>query len=952
MQKIDAMLSCRHETWVFISMPSILLKSLQPASPRRAKLRTPRLPGDIVVRPRLLARLNRKAALTLVIAPPGYGKTTLVASWLAQLDLRTAWLSLDEEDDEPLSFLAALIGAMATIFPDFGAELLATLSSPNSGPLTDLAVRLVNELNDVAHDFVLVLDDYHCIREPAIHQLLLDLVVYPPQAMHLVVITRHDPPLPWRIRMRGDLCELRAADLGFTEAEATQFLVKATARAIDIGAARTLVEQTQGWVTSLRLAALALGRAGEGASWSDVTSSDFRSISGYFSEEVFSGFEPDTLAFLLRTSILEILSGPLCDCVAGVDAGSAVPGKHGGALLRHFERAGVFTAAMDDEGEWYRYHPLFREVLRRRLAQAASADDIAELYARAAAWHEERGLLDEALAYALGTGRMEYAIAFIRRHRHPLLNNFEWRRLERWVEQFPAATIAAHVELSLAKAWTDFLRYKMPEIGSELKHLNMLLAELPADADGGRTWRAEAMTLRSQQCVINGDAAGAVEAAQSALADLPPELFYVRSSTMSFLAVACQMAGRQQQAFDYIDSFMAEPWVPRDLALARSLQLRGHVAVAAADVADLEALSPKLLQLVSARGMKTTMCWAHYFWATACYLQNNLQGAAQHFAAVLELMDYAHASTYTYSAIGLALTYQAQGRAEEATAVLDGARLCLAAQQQFFVRGAADAAAAELAARQGRTEEAQRWIAREGRQFVDDAFPAHYTPGLAFVWILLTAGTEECLREAQSRLTQQMEFAVRTHRTPTQVEALALEAALHEMEGNRVQARAALARALMLAESRGVVRIFVDLAQRLLPLFGELTLEGPAASFARHIRNIVAISAESQARVAAGPAPAHGADADTARAESHVPPPPPAEPPDRRNLRTLLTYREMDVLRLLEQRFTNKEIAHALGITTETVRQHTVNLFRKLGVENRRQAVAAAQRLHFFDGGA
>jgi ATP/maltotriose-dependent transcriptional regulator MalT len=285
---------------------------------------------------------------------------------------------------------------------------------------------------------------------------------------------------------------------------------------------------------------------------------------------------------------------------------------------------------------------------------------------------------------------------------------------------------------------------------------------------------------------------------------------------------------------------------------------------------------------------------------------------------------------------------------------LEGARLRLAAQQQFFVRGAADAAAAELAARQGRSEEAQRWIAREGRQFVHDAFPVHYTPGLAFVWILVAAGTPECLREAQSRVAQQMELAVRTHRVLTQIEALALTAVVCEMQGDRVQALGVLARALTLAESCGVVRIFVDLAQALLPLFGELTLAEPVASFANHVRNIAAMSAENQARAAAGAglASSNGDHADPTRPESHALPAPQAERPHGPDLNTLLTYREMDVLRLLKQRLTNKEIAYALGITTETVRQHTVNLFRKLGVENRRQAVAAAQRLHFFEDNA
>ena len=212
----------------------------------------------MVDRPRLLARLNRMAALSLVVAPAGYGKTTLVGAWLAQANMPSAWLSLDESDNDPALFLAALTTAMATIFPGFGGDIRGGINSPQGVPFADLAVLFINQLNDLDRAFILVLDDYHVIHAPRIHQLLVDLVTYPPRAMHLVLTTRHDPPLPWRVRTRSSLCELRAADLGFTEDEAAQFLARSSNRPLGPAATRTLVKQSQGWITSLRLTALAM----------------------------------------------------------------------------------------------------------------------------------------------------------------------------------------------------------------------------------------------------------------------------------------------------------------------------------------------------------------------------------------------------------------------------------------------------------------------------------------------------------------------------------------------------------------------------------------------------------------------------------------------------------------------------------------------------------------------
>ncbi|MFN8466563.1 MAG: LuxR C-terminal-related transcriptional regulator [Caldilineaceae bacterium] len=928
-------------------------------SPRRVKLRPPRLPEDLVARPRLLARLNRMAALSLIVAPAGYGKTTLVGMWLAQTDLPYAWLSLDEGDNDPALFLAGLAGALAAISPGFGVDILEGINSPHTTTFADLAVLLINQLNELSDDFILVLDDYHAIHDPVIHQLLIGLATYPPRAMHLVITTRYDPPLPWRVRTRSSLCELRAADLRFTEQEAAEFLAKVSDHPVAGIDTCALVEQSQGWVTSLRLTALAMRIQGADGRWSNMTNASFRDFGEYFGTELLAGLAPHTMAFLLRTSILDPLCGPLCDYVLAGAHGGAEFHEDSAVLLRTLERTGAFTVALDDDGTWYRYHPLLREVLRRRLEDETPKIEIAALYRRASTWLEEHNLYDEALAYALNSGEIAYAVAFLQRRRPQLLDNLEWRRVERWLQQFPPPTIERYVELLLTRAWINQWRYNVPEVQADLDCIEAMLAGFAPDEPRLGVWHGEVAALRSQQSLANGDADGAVAAAHLALTTLPPGQFYSRTIAIVHLALACQMLGQWELARTVIDNSVGQHGIPRDMALARVITLRAYINLPATNLLETRTDVPTLLQILTARGIKTSAAWAHHFWACVSYLQNDLHSAAEHFGAVLELVDHAHTLAYAHSAIGLALVYQAQGFAQEAKGVVEGAKRTLAARQQAYALQLVGAFAADLAARQGRIEEALRWVAREGRHFTYDFLPMFYVPGLAFVRILLTSATPGNQHAAETWLEKQTEYAVRMHNNHAQIQCYVLAAALRESLGDRKDALAALQRALALAEQGQDVRVFVDLAAELAPLFDALAADQPLWGFAARVHGALRIDGQPPSMGRQGPTAEQFAAEIQDGGEDDVT----VRMPDdgkatgqevgqtagERDLRELLTYRETDVLRLLEQRLTNKEIAHLLGISTETVRQHTVNLFRKLNVGNRRQAIVVARSRGYFE---
>jgi LuxR family maltose regulon positive regulatory protein len=415
------------------------------------------------------------------------------------------------------------------------------------------------------------------------------------------------------------------------------------------------------------------------------------------------------------------------------------------------------------------------------------------------------------------------------------------------------------------------------------------------------------------------------------------------------------MAGDLPRAYSLLDATAEEPWISRDLAFMRTIQLRSYVNLAAANLGEVLATVPNLLSIASARAIKTSVAWAHYFLGCASYLQNELGRALENFSAVIDLADFAHTRAYTHSAIGLALTHQALGRPHAAVAAVTAAREFLAGMHFNHALPLIDAFAAELGARQGRVEEAVRWAARENRYLAEDATPLFYAPGLAIVRIYLVAGATDRLDEAQATLQRQKDRALRTHNVHLQIQSFALEAALHCVQGNPQQAVAALSYALALAEGGQVMRVFVDLAPHLAPICTELAAYTGLSGFAAQACTAIEIELEHQVRAVGGPAAELPATDGAALAQeipqnSLVSPEATSAPGDESDLRQVLTYREMDVLNLLNLRLTNKEIARALGISAETVRQHTVNLFRKLHVDNRRQAVVAAHSMGYFNG--
>lgn len=373
-----------------------MLTALIPFVPR-TKLRPPRLPHDIVLRTRLLARLDRPQTLTLIVAPAGYGKTTLAGSWVAHCSRPTAWVSLDAEDNTLAVFVQELVMAVRSVFPTFGDEILSLVASTVELTPDMVLPGLLNSLDQLDRDFVLVLDDYHHIVDSSIHQLLWGLLAHPPRPLHLVLTARHDPPIPPRLRVNSAVTELRTGDLSFTAAETGEFLRQFVAQPLDAQAISTLVQQSEGWAACLRLVALFLHQRPDITCVQDVLCGSRHFLLGYLDAEVIGRLATDVQLFLARTSLLSQLNGSLCAAVIG----ASPPTIDSLATLRMLEQAGIFITALDVEREWFQYHGLFRTLLQHKLHMLHKPAEIDVLTQRASAWYAQQCHCADSLPPAL-----------------------------------------------------------------------------------------------------------------------------------------------------------------------------------------------------------------------------------------------------------------------------------------------------------------------------------------------------------------------------------------------------------------------------------------------------------------------------------------------------------------------------------------------------------------------
>jgi LuxR family maltose regulon positive regulatory protein len=921
------------------------------------KLHIPPCRPGFVSRPRLVDRLEEGLRmgrrLALLSAPAGFGKTTLLSEWIhraRQETLPVAWLSLDEDDNDPARFLTYLVAALQGVQPDLGEGILSALRSPQPPSLEVLLVALANEIASLPGTtaYLLVLDDYHVTKARPVHQALAWLLEHlprPPLGPHLVVASRSDPPLPLaRLRGQGMLTELRVDDLRFTPEEAAAFLQGVAGLPLTNAQVTALESRTEGWITGLQLAALALQpAASDPAGGEDRIARAIQEFAGshrfvldYLVEEVLQQ-QPESLQrFLLETSVLERMTGPLCDAVTG--------GEGGQAVLEELERANLFVVPLDGERRWVRYHRLFADLLRARLplwGPALGCAPAVELHSRASAWYEEAGYVADAVAHALDARDLSRAAGLVEAQGLPMLRRGELATLLGWLQALPEETIAARPWLQIYHAWALALSGSGEAAGLRLEALDRL-----DDTVLTGEMRGHAAAIRAYAAAMANDIASAIQHAQQALVLLPEDELTVRAVVSFTLGGISLMAGQVAGAHQAFAEAIAAGRRAGNLhvavpALTRmaSLQVEeGRLQVAAAAYREA-------LDLASGGGARPLPVAASAYSGLArlLYEWNDLDAAEEYLVKSVELgRQWGNVDALAEDYFDLARLHLARGmagRAEDAAGQVD--RLLRGTPVHPLVASRLAAHRAWLALARGDVAAANRWLTGTGLVARD---PIHYTRLFEQVTLARLLLARQELEGAQELLAHLLEAAEREGWLGRAIEILILQAradlaVAHQSGADPARARVALQRAITLAAPQGYVRVFVDegapLQSLLLDLRARLAIE-PLDVGDAELRQLLAYLDRLLSAFASSPVGVEQAPAGA---------PAPLVPGQPAGLVEPLSERELEVLRLVAAGHTNQEIAGDLVIAVSTVKSHTHSIYGKLGVKNRTQAIALARAL-------
>jgi LuxR family maltose regulon positive regulatory protein len=879
------------------------------------KVRVPPVRAEFVARPRLLEQLNAglRAKLTLVSAPAGAGKTTLLSGWAAQLPLQVAWLSLDEGDDDEVHFWIYLIAALRRLYPEVGQEALQLLQAPQRPAMQTLLVPLLNDLATLPTDVVLILDDYHQISHPGVHEGLAFLLEHLPRSVHLTMATRADPLLPLhRLRARGQLNELRFDDLRFTVDEATIFLNSAMGLDLTAEDVVALEERTEGWIVGLQLAALSLQGRSDPHDFVTAFSGGHHYVLEYLTEEVVRQRPEAVQRFLVRTSILRRLCGPLCDALTGESDGAEV--------LAHLRERNIFILPLDDEHRWYRYHHLFADLLRNLLRREASPDEIGALHRRASAWHDRHGLVTEAVHHALAARDFERTADLIERHSFAMVNRGELATLLGWIEALPEGLAQSRPWLCVHQAWPLTFAGKAGAAEPLLRRVEEQVG-VETPSPGQKDLLGNVAAMRAMLATMQGDPQRAVEQARRAEALLRPDNLAPRGAALYALAYACYVEGELAKA---------EPLLEAILEVGHDSGNLWSVIRTFCDLADLRLLQGELrraeelcreaLQLAEERGTRHfgTVGYVLVKLGEILYERGEPEAARARTEEGLRLMQgwqqpYEMSVGYT----SLASILQARGDAAGALAALGEAEAILAQHpdyvkvervvemgriQLLLIREEAEAARKALA----QLEEPQPLLFREERAIL-----------LARVLLAQTRWDE-----ALQLLSRLEKDAARGERSGPLIRILVLRSLALRQRGDDDAALDALKEALRRGAPEGYVRVFKEHGEELASLLQRAAARDVAPDYARKL--LAALEERGQKPVATPAIPAPSV------------PSPLAEP---------LTDRELEVLQHLGVGASNRQIADALVITLNTVKKHTSNIYGKLGVSSRTQAVVRAQEL-------
>lgn len=932
---------------------------------------------NIVPRPLLLTKLTAGLVgkVTLISAPAGFGKSTLLREWLSlhaefgmpspaveisnatlHIPYSVTWLTLDSDDNDPVRFFIYLVASLQKFASTVGELALGLLQSPQPPAPHTILTSLLNDLSLLASTgsqaqtrYILVLEDYHLITTLPIHEALTYLIDHAPPHLHVIITTRADPPLPLpRWRAHDQLSEIRAADLRFTPAEAATFLNDRMNLQLSAAEVAALERRTEGWIAGLQLVAFSLQGHANKADFLQTFSGSHRYVLNYLVEEVLNQQPKAMQEFLLRTSILDRLYGPLCEALMGhwlvntddfsaasqpaSAAHDAKPAARAQEILERLYQTNLFTIPLDDEGHWYRYHQLFAEALQHRLRQN-HPEMWGELHGRASRWYAQQGLLADAIHHALRAADFPRVAELIEQSWPATWNQGAVATLLNWVRLLPAPVLLARPNLAISYAWALALAGQIETAEAELQQVETTLqptgAEVAYTPHTRDTLLGRVAALRALLAARQGEPLQAVQLAQNALKLIPVDAALLRGNATYALGLAYQQHGALTDAVAAYQTAAQLGIAADDHFLTVTARYHeGRIQMAQGQLSMAANTYQQLLREAGQRERPLPVIGlAHVGYAEILYQWNDLPAAAQQVASGLAVSP---SGTLTYTDgplhrfVTLARIRQASGDPAGALAAVQWA---LDTAQQTGIAldlGRAAALQALIHIRLGQIGLAARWAERYAHALtdVDHVTYVHEFEALVFVRVLLAQARA---REALALLTSWLPAAEAALRWGSVIEMRMLQAQALQVDGQAAAAQAALQQALARAESAGYVRLFVDEGEPLRQLLDDLRLALDDDSLLGYIDKL---------RTLLGNAPRAPVAAKIEQLK-----------PEPQTLIEPLTEREFEILRLVAAGLSNAAIATQLVVSVGTVKSHLKHIYGKLAVESRTHAVAQARTL-------
>lgn len=882
----------------------------------KTKLYKPTPRPFLVPRPHLISKLDSglNGKLTLVSAPAGFGKTTLLADWLtAQSMTKIAWLSLDGRDNDPARFLAYFVAALQQIAPTLGDAIADTLNGfmpDGKEPIQESAlISLLNEIAELSQPFILVLDDYHHITNSDVQNALIFLLDNLPPPMHLVIATRADPP--WalsRLRVRQEINELRIRDLRFTPEETAVFLNKTMALTLSPEDIIALEARTEGWIAGLQLAALTLQKDADKSQFIHAFTNSNRFVFDYLAEEVLERQPPAVQEFLLKTSILAQMSDELCTAI--------LEQKNVNGMLAQLEQSNLFLVSLDNEQRWYRYHHLFADLLHNRLRQTYP-DHISALHGRAAEWFAAQGMIADAVDHARAADDFAQVVRLVKGNAFAMLDTGALATLKGWLDALPRETILAEPWMSLFYAWT--VAY-MGQTDAVERHLQQAEQGLAAEnRENAQHLRGHIAAIRTFLAKLNGQMAESIQLANTALTDLPVDDFKTRSFVAAMLGTALQTMGDIGAA---AQAYKTAVFTSRQAG-------NSHMAVhALCDLVGLQLLQGRLnqaeatcreaLQLAEDNAKNSGRplpgaAYAHARLSNILLRRNDLDAALQHAKIGVHLSQQrGQADILTFCFLALAAVQFDRDDAENWRQTLQQAKQVErdAAMHTAIV----DFVAVEFGLVDGDVETAVNW-AKTNQLHADNEIEAGQTFYYLFLSRLLIAQNQP--DKALTLLDRLLAIEEKSGAMGLVISIRILQALAWQAAKNNKQALTALKRAITIAEPEGYVRIFMEDGAIMRPLLQQLAHQGIAIAYVNQL--LIALDGTKT-----------------------------AAPPRISPLEEPLTDREIEVLRLMATEMRTPEIADRIVVSVHTIRSHIKNIYRKLNVHNRYEAVAKARQLELL----